>query len=118
MTHRRDWTPEQARRYGDGNGNRDTAGVIATLTDGQVIHRKGLAFDAVREIAAYCDRYEVQVVTLSTPRTIAADLRVRGTYLNGLAHRTGVNTPEQVLLGRVGRIDLCATEPYQERRRR
>lgn len=114
MTHRRDWK----RDYGNGNRNRDDAGVIATLSDGSVIHCTGLAKTALRAVAAHCDRWELKVCTLSTPRTIAADLDIRVTYLNGLGRRSRVSSPEQSLLGQIGRIDLYAEEPLTDHRRR
>ena len=108
MSHRRDWTLDQRERYGNGNFHRDVAGVIATLDDGSVIHCSGLVKKALGEVAAYCDRYDLRVATLSTPRTVAADLAVRDTYLNGLGRKTGALTPEASLLGRIGRTDLLA----------
>lgn len=107
VTHRRDWK----RDYGHGNANRDEAGVIATLSDGSVIHCSGLTKTALRAIAAYCDRRELKVATVSTPRTIMADLAIRTTYLNGLGRGSRAASPEQSLLGQIGRIDLCVAAP-------
>ena len=111
MTHRRNWTDEQRERYGGGNDARDRAGCIATLSDGQVVHVSGKAQDSLRTIASYCDRFGLQVVTVSTPRTILADLEGRNTYYNRLGRITGSSTTEQVLLGKIGRMDLCARQP-------
>lgn len=106
MTHRRNWTDDQRERYGSGNDERDTAGVIVTFDSGEVVHCSGLAIPALRAIADYADRHELRVRTLSTPRTILADLAVRDTYYNGLGRRVGALLPEQALLGRIGRLDL------------
>ena len=106
MTHRRNWTLDQRERYGSGNEERDEAGVIATLNNGEVIHCSGLVGTALRGIADYCDLHGLLVRSLSTLRTIVADLAVRDTYFNGLGRRVGALLPEQSLLGRIGRSDL------------
>ena len=116
MTPRKDWTPEQRERYGGGNEVRDSAGCIATLSDGQVVHASGLTKVALRAVADYCDLHGLKISTVSTPRTIAADLVGRNTYYNGIGRRTGINTPEQVLLGRIGRVDLCERPPITDPR--
>jgi len=117
VTHRKDWTPEQRDAYGDGNQHRDAQGVIATLTDGTVCHRPGFLRDALRAVAEVADAREAKVVTVSTPRTILADLGIRATYLNGFSTKT-VNTPEATLLGQIGRADLIAELPKDGRRQR
>jgi len=118
VTHRKDWTPAQRKRYGNSNDVRDAAGAIATLDNGEVIHCTGYLRTALRVIADYCDSWGLKVVTVSTPRTIAADLKGRNTYYNGLGSRRRVNSVEQTLLGQIGRIALCAPPPLGYSRRR
>ena len=94
------------QRYGNGNENRDEAGVICTLSDGSVIHVSGYTKAALEVVAAYCDRHDLAVATISTPRTVLADLRMRSTALNRLGNASRP-TPELALLGQIGRGDLA-----------
>ena len=92
--------PERARNYGI------TATLVDTTTGAtEVLVARGSPRldDATLTIAARCDELGPtwRVRTLSTPRTILADLRNAG------AERGEKQTrPESVLLGKVGRMDL------------
>jgi hypothetical protein len=103
----------RTRARSHANDKRDEQGVIATLVDTETgatvsLHRMGLARDAVRAVAAYCDTLGEtwKVQCLSTPRTIMRDLTgVRAIKANG---RVMEAMPEVNLLGQVGRRDLLS----------
>ena len=69
---------------------------------------------AMRDLAAFCDRYGYTVACISTPRTIYRDLQGTREALADLTagnphekHRSGqLNTPEAAALSRIGRKDL------------
>jgi hypothetical protein len=97
---------------------RHETGVIATLPDGKrsfAEHFVGVNTIATRAIADHCDTFGLKIVCLSTPETIYRDLQgdrhhdtdqVRAG--DHRAPRDGVTTPETIMLGRIGRLDLLA----------
>jgi hypothetical protein len=93
---------------------RDSAGVIVTVREQdtkelRTFHRPGLMADAITDACAQIDRLPGRwlISTISTPRTIAADLAVR----NSSDQRAKPLRPERILLGQIGRLDLL--EPYK-----
>jgi hypothetical protein len=95
------------------NDRRDSFGVIATLVNTETRECDsfvvpGLVLAAIRVVCDECDLRgnEWRIRSLSTPRTILADLIGRtATPRNGLQR-----FPEGNLLGRIGRKDLLAPE--------
>jgi len=90
-------------------------GVIATLTDGYVMHAPGSKRDALRTIAAECDRRDVKVLCISSPQSIYRDLfgsreeRHKGATVTGADWESPAEIvmPERQLLGHIGRLDLA-----------
>ena len=84
-------------------------GMIATLTDGHVMHALGSRRAALLAVVAECDRRGVRVQSLSTPQTIFRDLQgSRDDHHGHLAEGPAfVSLPERSLLGYVGRLDLA-----------
>lgn len=85
-------------------GERDKYGLTVTLTDGMGTYRSrvfpGTPGEALVDLADYCDLHGVKVVCISSPVTIATDVKGRP--------RTGAPSVEQNMLGRIGRQDLIA----------
>jgi hypothetical protein len=90
-------TTQQADRRG---------GIIATLSDGYVLHAIGSRREALRTIAAECDRRDVSVRTLSTPQSIFRDLQGSREELDRDGGASHSRWPEASLLGYIGRTDL------------
>lgn len=92
------------------NNSRDSAGVIATLRnqrtrEQRTIHIPGLLKAAVTELAERVDRDpEWRVVCLSTPNTIAEDLRGRRNK-DSLGRRAPA-FPNERLLAVIDRLDI------------
>lgn len=86
-------------------GKRDTYGAIVTFTDGSVTHIGGYVFEAVREACEIADSRGTQIVTISTPRTIARDLQGDRVVFSSGADLPHTVFPEEDVLGRVGRLD-------------
>jgi len=84
------------------------AGVIATLTDGHVMHAHGTKRAAMAEVAAECDRRGVMIQTISTPNTIEGDLRGVRDQDRGKFNHTPSARPEAYYAALVGRRDLVA----------
>jgi hypothetical protein len=77
----------------------DRAGRRVTISTGEGSQR-----EAALLVASECDRRGMFVETLSTPESIAVDLRGR----HGYGH-----TPEHVILGGIGRLDLAWVLPKE-----
>ncbi len=106
------------------NAARDRLGVIATLRErhtGEVVVRHA---NTTREVAAWCDAADGdwRVVTLSTWRTIYADIATSRVHPNP-DKGTYTAFPEPEMLGVIGRLDLldgsfAANEGDRKNRRR
>ena len=77
----------------------------------------GRVLNALRELAAYCDRHDLRVTCLSSPQTIYADLK-------GRENTKTANLPEILLMSRIHRMDLLhpriraqRTDPRSHRRK-
>jgi len=93
-------------------------GCIATLTNGtttHVQHFTGVGPEAVRSVAAFCDRHGMRVVSLSTPETVYRDLQgsrevqsMRRGRVTGIEKPLAarVDVPERWMLGKIGRREL------------
>lgn len=85
------------------------AGVIATLSDGHVVHAHGSKREAMAVVAAECDRRGVMIQTISTPNTIEGDLLgSRYQQDRGKFSGTRGQRPEAYYAAIVGRRDLVA----------
>lgn len=113
MSHTVDRTKSQRQ-----NRHRDTGEM-------KTIHRHGYAIEATQLVCDYVDKLgpDWRIVTLSTPRTIARDLRgsrarrsMGSGDRNDTVHGRGVGEldprdAERTLLSRVDRPDLLSRKP-------
>ena len=103
----------------------DLGGVVATvrLPDGtlRALAEPGAPLEAVRAVAAFCDRRGAKLVCVSTPQTIYTDVtgsrrRQSAAYRELAAvgeRRSGQSegnswTPEHGTLAQIGRLDLLS----------
>lgn len=99
---------------GHGNGERNQQGVIVTIVSLETQERRMVVspgyFDAaLADICDECDRLgpEWRIQSISTPRTIAADLV-------GRKEHGHARLPEENMLGRLGRLDLLSDAHLHE----
>ena len=89
-----------------------TAGVIATLTDGHVMHAPGSRREAMLRVAEVCDRRGVKIQTISTSQSIVGDLRGGRPQVvareRDALDRVYLDLPVSRYAGLIGRGDLVA----------